>query len=245
MDWPSDASGAEAVDCFYCSIIRTTIPLAEAASRPIRPSPVIPEAEARPRAGARLSGTSRCESNLLRSRIGPLLADGSHRSVRDDGCAVARGAPARDAARCADQALQVLGAQLLAVHGTGGARDGFVHEHAAHVVGSGRKAQRRAVGPHLHPRGLDVDHEGIERQAGDGVHEHGLAEGRALAGAALQVDGRLHVHERQRHELGEAAGPLLQRADALQVARPVAVAVDVAEHDGGGALAGRPRAPSP
>ena len=43
------------------------------------------------------------------------------------------------------------------------------------------------------------------------------------------------MHERQRHELGEAAGALLQVAHTQQMARPVPVAVDVAEHDGRGA----------
>ena len=68
-----------------------------------------------------------------------------------------------------------------------------------------------------------------------------------LRALPLEVDRRLHVHERQRHELGEAAGALLQLAHAQQVPRPVPVAVDVAEHDGGGAPAGprRARSPSP
>jgi peptide/nickel transport system permease protein len=43
--------------------------------------PVIPEAEPQ----ARLSGTSPSESDLARSRLGALLAFGSHRSGRDDG----------------------------------------------------------------------------------------------------------------------------------------------------------------
>ena len=47
-----------------------------------------------------------------------------------------------------------------------------------------------------------------------------------------------HVHERQRHELSEAAGFFLQIADAQQVSRPVGISIDMAEHDrGGGAQA--------
>ena len=63
------------------------------------------------------------------------------------------------------------------------------------------------------------------------VHQHSLAVGRAAAGASLQINGRLHRHKRQWHELGEAACPGLQRADAQQVSGPVLVAVDMAVHD--------------
>ena len=47
----------------------------------------------------------------------------------------------------------------------------------------------------------------------------------------------------QRHELGEAARLLLQLAHAQQMARPMLVAVDVAEHDGRGAAQSQRRAP--
>ena len=42
----------------------------------------------------------------------------------------------------------------------------------------------------------------------------------------LQEDRRRHVHERQRHELGEAAGLLLQVARAHEVAGDVHRALD-------------------
>ena len=45
---------------------------------------------------------------------------------------------------------------------------------------------------------------------GHGVHEQHLAERRAPAGPALQVERGGHVHEREAHELGEAAGLGLQ-----------------------------------
>ncbi len=73
-----------------------------------------------------------------------------------------------------------------------------------------------------------------EREPRHRVHQDGLAQARALARQALAVDRRLHVHERQRHELGEAAGALLQPPDVQQVPRPVLIAFDMAEHDGGG-----------
>ena len=50
----------------------------------------------------------------------------------------------------------------------------------------------------------------MQRQSADGMHEEGLAEGRALAGPPLQKDWRLHVDEWKRYELREATGqPLL------------------------------------
>ena len=45
-----------------------------------------------------------------------------------------------------------------------------------------------------------------------------------LRRAALEVKRRLHVHERQRHELGEAAGARLEIADVQQVPRPMLAA---------------------
>jgi acetoin utilization deacetylase AcuC-like enzyme len=42
------------------------------------------------------------------------------------------------------------------------------------------------------------------------------------------------VHERQRHELGQAAGALLQVAQMQQMRRPLPRVLDVPEHDGGG-----------
>ena len=81
---------------------------------------------------------------------------------------------------------------------------------------------------------------GCSDQTRDRVHQQGLAPGGPLARAALQVDRRLHVHERQRHELGEAAGRGLQLADAQQVPCPVAGMIDVAEHHRGGAAQPEP-----
>ena len=49
----------------------------------------------------------------------------------------------------------------------------------------------------------------------------------------LQVDGRLHVHKRQWHELCDAASALLQVPDGDEVARPFRGALHMAEHDGG------------
>ena len=88
------------------------------------------------------------------------------------------------------------------------------------------------------PSGPSLTHEawmfvihGMQREPRDRVHEQRLAERRPAARATLQVDRRLHVHERQRHELGEAArSPLLLAARSrwrAQLRGPL----DVAEHD--------------
>jgi len=54
----------------------------------------------------------------------------------------------------------------------------------------------------------------VERESSDGVHEERFGEGRAAAGASLEVHRCFHRDERQRDELREAAGgALLRRAD--------------------------------
>ena len=58
------------------------------------------------------------------------------------------------------------------------------------------------------------------------------------ARAALEIERGLQVDERERDELGDPAGPLLDAAQDEQVAGPRVVALDVAEHD----RAGRPEA---
>ena len=63
------------------------------------------------------------------------------------------------------------------------------------------------------------------------IEQH-LAEGRARAATrCCRKIGRRHVHERERHELGEAARLLLQLTGAHQVPRDVHRALHVAEHD--------------
>ena len=71
----------------------------------------------------------------------------------------------------------------------------------------------------------------MKRQSRDRVHEHRLAEGRPRPRAALEIDGRLHVDERERDELGEAARPLLEVAHGDQMPRPASRAFDRPEHD--------------
>ena len=67
------------------------------------------------------------------------------------------------------------------------------------------------------------------------MHQHRLTESGAAPGAALEINRGFHMHKRQRDELGEATGLLLQLANAQKVSRPMLVVLDMAEHDGCGA----------
>ena len=116
--------------------------------------------------------------------------------------------------------------------GARGTRDVLVHERAAEVVAPCEQRLARAGDAGLDPRHLHVVDPPAVRDAADRVHQQNLAHRRALASLVLQEDRRGHVHERERHELGEAARLLLQRAGAHEVAGHVLGALDVAEHDG-------------
>src|SRR6266851_1210429 len=145
--------------------------------------------------------------------------------------AIEGGALTRLAAQRTDHGLHALGRHLLAVHGTGRTGDALVHQGAAEIVGAGREAEGGPLAAHLDPGGLNVGDQRVQCQPRYGVHQHRLAPGRAAAGMALEVDRRLHRHERQRHELGEPAGLRLQCADAHEVAGPVLVTVGMPVHD--------------
>ena len=56
-----------------------------------------------------------------------------------------------DIDRSLDFYRRVLGFQLLAMRGPGGARNTLIHQRAAEVVGAGIQANRRPVCAHLHP----------------------------------------------------------------------------------------------
>ena len=94
-------------------------------------------------------------------------------------------------------------------------------KRATEIVGAGLQAGADAVEAHLHPRHLDVLDERVEREPRHRMHQHRLAERRPAARRALVIDRRLHVHERQRHELGEAAGAHLQVAHRHEMPRPM------------------------
>src|SRR5215469_15424420 len=143
------------------------------------------------------------------------------------GGAVKRIALARDAAERANEALHLDRRHLLSVARTGRTGDGLVHQRAAEIVGAAAQTCFHALAAHLHPGGLDVGDQRMQREARDRVHQHGLPEGRTTPGAALEIDRGLHMHEGQRHELGKAARLFLQLPDAYKVSRPMLVAVDM------------------
>ena len=122
--------------------------------------------------------------------------------------------------------------KFLTVLGAGGAGDAFIHQRAAEIVGAGIEAGGGAIRPHLDPGCLNVGDQRVQRQAADGMHQHRFAECRAFAGLAAQIHRRLHVHERQRHEFGDAAGFGLQVAQNKQMPRPGNRALDMAVHNG-------------
>ena len=143
-----------------------------------------------------------------------------HRAPFLRGRPIQRVALHRHAPDRADQRLHRLGRKLLPVLRAGRARDALVHQRAAEVVGAGVQAQRRAVRPHLHPRRLDVGDQRMQREPRHRVHQHRLAQRRSLARLAAQIHRRFHVHERQRHEFGDAAGLRLQVAQHAADAAP-------------------------
>ncbi len=116
--------------------------------------------------------------------------------------------------------------------GAGGPRDVLVHQRAAEVVGPGPQHLARPLGAHLDPAHLNVVDVARVGDARHRVHQQRLAEGRAPPGLVLEVDRGGHVHEGQRHELGEAARLALQGPGAHHVAGPAHRVLDRAEHDG-------------
>jgi hypothetical protein len=86
------------------------------------------------------------------------------------------------------------------------------------------------LGPELDPGALHVVDPAVQQQPRDGVHGPVVALGRARTGDPGEVQRRAGVDERQRHELGEAARPVLQPGEQLQVRDPVVRLVDVPVH---------------
>lgn len=87
--------------------------------------------------------------------------------------------------------------------------------------------------PHLDPRGLDVGHVRVQRQARNRMRQEALPQSGAPAGTAPEVQRRLHVHKGQRHKLGDAAAAFLQVSQGCQVAGPVCWGVHVPKHECG------------
>ena len=134
-----------------------------------------------------------------------------------------RSMPARDLGELGDG----LGGAVL---GAGHPGDGLLHQGAADVVGAGAEHRPGAVDAELHPGRLDVVDPAVQHDPRHRVDGEVVAQRRAGAGDAGEVDRRGRVHERQRHELGEAAGLVLDPAEDAQVLDPVPGVVDVAVH---------------
>jgi len=111
--------------------------------------------------------------------------------------------------------------------------DGLLHQRPAEVVDAALQHVAAAVVAELDPGALDRVDRPVQHEPGHRVYRPVLLPGRAGPGQARQVDRGVLMDERQQHELGEAAGPLLDRADHPQVADPVRGRVDVAVHHRG------------
>ena len=70
----------------------------------------------------------------------------------------------------------------------------------------------------------------MQSESRDRMHEQRLAERRAGTRLSTEPHRGFHVHERQRHELGEAAARALLLTRTQKMARPVARALHVTEH---------------
>ena len=120
--------------------------------------------------------------------------------------------------------------------------DRLLHQRAAEVVDAAGEHLAAAVDAELDPRALDVVDPPVQQDARHRVHGPVLARRRAGPRDAGQVDRRVGVDERQRDELGEAAGLVLDAGQRAQVAEPVRRVVDVAVHHRRATTAGRARA---
>ena len=84
--------------------------------------------------------------------------------------------------------------------------DRLLHQRAAEVVDAALRASRGSRRRRASPRSVwMLSIRAVQQQPRHRVHGAVLAQRRARAGDAGQVDRRVVVHERQRHELGEAA----------------------------------------
>ena len=160
--------------------------------------------------GRRIEQHRQQRRGLIRRR----LTFGSDRPVQ-------RGALLRLPAKRSDDAIHLVRRHFLTVLRAGRARNALVHQRAAEIVGAGLQTSADAFDAELDPRGLDVGHERMQHQPAHRMHQDGFARGRPLAGLAAIISRRLAVNERQRHELGEAAGAFLKIADVEQMTRPI------------------------
>ncbi len=117
--------------------------------------------------------------------------------------------------------------------GTRHAADRLLHEGSTDIVDPATEDLLTAVRTELHPRTLDVVDRAVQQQPGHRVHRPVLTDGGTGPGHAGQIDRRTVVDERQRHELGEPPGALLDAAQQPQVSHPLRRCVHVPVHHRG------------
>src|SRR6185436_348533 len=116
---------------------------------------------------------------------------------------------------------QLLGLKADAVLRARHARDALLHQRAAQVIDPPAQRLGGGVEAHLHPARLQVGNRLAEREAkSGGVLE--VLRRRDLLDPVRAAEHRVEGDEAERHELGDAAGALLQGADDAHVAGQLA-----------------------
>ena len=124
---------------------------------------------------------------------------------------------------------QVRGLELHAVVGPGQPADRFLHERAAEVVDAPVERLGGGVETHLHPARLQVRDRPPEREP-ERRRVPQVVLARDLLDPVSASQHRVERDERERNELGEAAGALLKLAHHTHVLGQLPGLLDVAEH---------------
>ena len=111
--------------------------------------------------------------------------------------------------------------------------DGLLHQRAAEIVRPALEDRLARSHAHLDPGHLDVVDNLVEEDARDRVHPAVVLERRPGSRLPREVDRRVLVHERERHELREPTGALLDTSEPPDVRHPMRRSVDVPVHDRG------------
>src|SRR5690606_1898918 len=105
----------------------------------------------------------------------------------------------------ANHAFHLLRRPLLPMQGAGGARDAFVHQGTAKIVGAGIQTGSDTFAAKLHPRSLDVVDMTMQYEPCDSMHQHGFAETRAAPRLSLAIGRSFERDIRQWYEFSEAS----------------------------------------
>src|SRR5262249_31178377 len=126
---------------------------------------------------------------------------------------VERGALHGDTTHAAYQGLDLLHRRVLARVRARFARDALLHQRAAEVVAARSQRELRQAVAELHPRRLQVVDPAAQEEPRYGVDAQVAQPLRHRRDPAVVVELRVLPDEPERHELGEAARLLLERAD--------------------------------